>query len=690
MKRTVSAILALILCFAVGCTAAGAQAETVAQKEAPGDVDTGTAAGAAIEQMVNRGVISPVSDGQFEPNAPISAGDYVVMLAKLRGLAPASSGTSEEDRYMHAALDAHWYDWDQIPPDNPAGYKDPITRELAANILMAAFFGTVQYNWSVHTEITDFSDVSGRYYTGVLGGLTLGLFDQQSGTPFYPKRSLTRAEACLWAANAEAKAENPGSTPSARPSPTTQSPSQSPEPSEQPGSPSSAPAGGGVRQNGWLQVKGTQLCNEAGAPVVLHGMSSMGIQWFPQYTNIQSIRNTVDRGANIFRIAMYTEAGGYLSDKPKYKALVEEIVQNAVDLDIYVIIDWHILSDGNPMSHLDEALVFFREMSEKYADTPNVIYEICNEPNGNITWAADVKPYAEQVVAEIRKNSERGIILIGNPMWDQDVDIAAADPVSGTNLMYTLHFYAGTHHQALRDKATKALSLGAPIFVSEWGTSDASGTGGVYIESSDQWLEYMKDRRISWCNWSLCDKDETSAALVPGAPSDSSWTEADLSESGKYVFARFRDGMLYPQVTPSPSPSAPRPEAAKSVTADEAAALFRGLPGCETVIRKGSTVLKGDDIVSTGCTAEAISAENGEVLRKETIIVKGDVQGTGVMNLSQLVRMAQAVSGTKPLEGIYLEAGELDGRPGAGLTDLVREARLLTDGGRLTCTFAAA
>lgn len=629
------------------------------------DVDPATTSGAAIYQMTSLGVINSVTPDKFEPDAPISAVDYITMLCKLRHLSPLPAANGiPGNMYMNAALQAGWYSWDEIPPDQPGRLDEPVSREVAANILIKAFFGGVQYDWNEHYRISDFAEVSGRYYEGVLGGLTLGLFNQRDGWPFRPRQPLSRADACIWASNALAKI---GDRPAA---------SQPSVPSTAPSVSGPAEVISGVAENGWLEVRGTQLCNERGTPVVLHGMSSMGIQWYPQYTNLQSIRNTVDRGANVFRIAVYVEEGGYVTDPARFTSLVESIVENAVRCNIYVIIDWHILSDGNPMSHLSDALTFFTTVSAKYRDTPNVIYEICNEPNGNVSWSRDIKPYAESVIAAIRENAPRNIILVGSPNWSQDVDVAAADQLSHSNVMYALHFYAGTHGQELRDKATRALELGAPVFVSEWGTSNADGSGGIYIQSSNEWLDYMAERSISWCNWSLCDKNESSAALLPGAPCDAVWTSADLSESGNYVFARFGSQV--------PAPSRP---SAVPVTAAEAAKQFGIVPGCTTIVYDGDDPLATDDIVCTGYRIACVNDSTGGVEKEDATVVFGDVLGTGRITLSQIVRMAAALTGANPLEGPFAIAADLDGSTKLGVTDLVAESRLFTSGGTLRCSF---
>ena len=212
---------------------------------------------------------------------------------------------------------------------------------------------------------------------------------------------------------------------------------------------------------------------------------------------------------------------------------VTNVVDIAIKLDMYVIIDWHILSDNNPQTYKEEAKDFFKRMSEKYKDYPNVIYEICNEPNGNVTWNEDIKPYAEEVINIIRENSKDSIIIVGTPTWSQDVDKAKENPINDKKVMYALHFYAGTHTEYLREKA-KSVLTSIPIFVSEWGVSDASGNGGVYLEEAQKWIDFMKENNISWANWSLSDKNESSALLKSGSPNNS-LDDNCLSESGKFI-----------------------------------------------------------------------------------------------------------------------------------------------------------
>lgn len=477
----------------------------------------------AVLSMWEQGYLAGYPDGTFRPNQSVTAAEYVTILSRIAGLSTAPPRTGHwASGNMEGALRAGWYDWDEIPPTGEH-FDEPILRQLAVKILMNALFPEARGDYNTEAyRMQDFSQLDGRYYNAVFAAYASGLVCGDEQGNFHPKGYLSRAEACMLLYRAmqgiPATEKNTESVPASF----------------------GDISGGGVSKHGWLQVRGTQLCGEVGEPVMLRGMSSHGLYWFPQYTGEQPMRNLAAYGANIFRVAMYTGEGGYLSQKDMLRGQMITAVEAAIAADMYVIIDWHILSDGNPSDHTEEAVSFFQEMAERYGDSPAVLYEICNEPNGNVQWSRDVKPYAEELIQTIRASAPRSIILVGSPTWSQDIHEAARDPLTGDNLMYTLHFYAGTHGEELRERARSALDKGIPIFVSEWGTSWADGSGGMFRTESTEWLSFLEDRQISWCNWSLCDKNESSAALLPGTPADRLWDWNDFSDSGSFVFSKFQ------------------------------------------------------------------------------------------------------------------------------------------------------
>jgi endoglucanase len=146
---------------------------------------------------------------------------------------------------------------------------------------------------------------------------------------------------------------------------------------------------------------------------------------------------------------------------------------------------------------------------------------------------------------------------VGTPTWSQDVDQAAANPLTYSNIMYALHFYSGTHGQSLRDKANLAMAQNAAIFITEFGTSEASGTGGPYTAQADEWLAWADQNRLSWCNWSITTKSETSAALKPDAGMAGPWTDSQLSTSGLWVKGKLGGASvtLPPTAAPTPVPT---------------------------------------------------------------------------------------------------------------------------------------
>ncbi len=494
------------------------------------DVPPGSWYAETVNAMAGAGWVKGLPDGTFHPLDKISCAGFVSIVARCAGLAPASGASTHwAAPQLQAALEAGWYDWDEIPPTGER-FDQPISRQLAVKILMKGLLPGARGEYAQQApKIRDLSALDGRYYEAVFAAYAAGVVTGDGEGRFHAQDALTRAEACaLIQRGTERMAHTPAAAPSALPG------------AQLTPAPSAAPIQGGVSENGWLHVVGTTLCNQAGEPVVLRGMSSHGVQWYPQFTSQEASANTAHYGANLFRVAMYTGEGGYLSQPQAVLEQTLQAVDGAIANDMYVILDWHILSDGNPMTYRAQAGAFFDQVSRRYQDQPAVLYEICNEPNGNVSWEKDIKPYTEEMVAVIRANSPDAVILIGSPTWSQDIHQAAADPVAGENLMYTCHFYAGTHGKWLQDRIDDALAAGLPIFVSEWGTSAADGSGGVFLDSAGQWLDFLDARGISWANWSLCDKGETSAALRPGASPTGPWTEEDLSDSGRFVFSRFQ------------------------------------------------------------------------------------------------------------------------------------------------------
>jgi len=287
-----------------------------------------------------------------------------------------------------------------------------------------------------------------------------------------------------------------------------------------------------VKQYGALSVKGTQLTASNGAPVVLHGMSFGWHNLWPRFYNKGAVHELVTKwNCTIIRASMGIELNdsGYLKSPGQSEKLMRNVIEACIKENVYVIIDWH---DHN--LHEKEAIEFFSRMAADYGNNPHVIYEIFNEPDYE-TWP-EVKSYSEKVIAAIREKDPDNIILLGTPRWDQDIHLAAADPVKGfSNLMYTMHFYAGTHKQWLRDRTDEAIQAGLPVFVSECAGMEATGDGPLDHKEWAAFVQWMDSRKLSWIAWSVSDKKETCSVLLPAARSRGKWKGNVIKEWGQLV-----------------------------------------------------------------------------------------------------------------------------------------------------------
>lgn len=295
-----------------------------------------------------------------------------------------------------------------------------------------------------------------------------------------------------------------------------------------------------VATHGQLSVKGTNIVDKNGNPYQLRGMSTHGLTWFPDFVNENSFRTLRDDwNTNVVRMAMYVDEWGngmcYMGNKQGSRDMLEKGVNLCIELDMYAIIDWHVLNPGDPSKYTNEAAEFFSAVSKKYAGFPNIIYEICNEPNSGADWDNNIKPYAEKIIPIIRENDPDAIIIVGTPTWSQEVDKALANPLKFDNVMYAVHFYADTHRDDLRNRVKTCVNGGLPIFVSEFGMCDASGGGGNNFVEAEKWLSMLDELNISYCNWALADKQETCCVINPGAGANGNWSEGQLTESGKWI-----------------------------------------------------------------------------------------------------------------------------------------------------------
>lgn len=292
---------------------------------------------------------------------------------------------------------------------------------------------------------------------------------------------------------------------------------------------------------GRLSVKGAQLVDEKGKPVQLRGISFGWHCMATRFYNRSTVRTLVkDWGANIVRCAIGMD-NKFIEGDPEFRrafdyepdlgyALVDSIVKGAVECGAYVIIDFH-----SHRNNLETAKQFFAQVSKKYGKLDNVLFEVWNEPL-QIEWK-ECKQYAETLIPIIRKNAPNSIIIVGTPTWSQDVHLAAADPIIGqNNIMYTLHFYAATHKQYLRDRMEQVIDQGLPVFITECGGMTADGDGYLNLEEWEAWMNAADKHKVSWLAWSIHDKNEVCSFIKPTASSfGEQWKADDLKPWAEMV-----------------------------------------------------------------------------------------------------------------------------------------------------------
>lgn len=291
-----------------------------------------------------------------------------------------------------------------------------------------------------------------------------------------------------------------------------------------------------VAVHGQLSIDGNKLKDQNGNDYQLRGMSLFWSNWQGKFWNYDAIKWLRDDwNVNVVRAAMGIspeDNSGYLGRPEMEKQKMITVIEAAIDLGIYVIVDWHSHHAENETA---EAKAFFEEIAQTYGSYPNIIYETYNEP---VTDWGTIKNYHNAVLSSIRTYDANNVVILGTAFYSQNTEEATNSPVSGTDLCYALHYYAASH--TFRDKIKTVSDKGYYTFVSEFGTCSSSGDGGIDVGSSNAWWDEMDAYGVSWCNWAVSDVDEAAAIVKPGSSIFGGWAAADLTENGTLVRNKLR------------------------------------------------------------------------------------------------------------------------------------------------------
>lgn len=297
---------------------------------------------------------------------------------------------------------------------------------------------------------------------------------------------------------------------------------------------------------GHLRVSGGRLRDQSGNAVQLKGMSTYWLNWpsGKKFADADVVATLAKQwGVSVLRIAMGVNPGdgtGYLplSGRDEMRDMVYLLADACVENGIYFIVDWH---SYNTLYLADLEAEFFTDISETYGEYPNLMYELYNEPGQFESWSGSLKPYQEHLVLNvIRPRDPDNVIIIGSRAWDQHPEECADDPIVADNLVYSIHFYAAGHCgvQAveMRARYDYAMSKGLALFATEWGPGHWDWTKESFSEKeANLWSDWMDANGIGWTNWSICDLNETSSALIPGTSPTDVWKSRCLTRSGLYI-----------------------------------------------------------------------------------------------------------------------------------------------------------
>ncbi|MBQ4822716.1 glycoside hydrolase family 19 protein [Aquimarina sp. MMG016] len=307
-----------------------------------------------------------------------------------------------------------------------------------------------------------------------------------------------------------------------------------------------------VAQNGQLKVCGTQLCNQYNQPIQLRGMSTHGIQWYGWENCLTE--NSLDAlaydwDADILRISLYVQEGGYETDPVGFTNQVSRLINEATERGMYALVDWHQLNPGDPNANLENAKRFFTDIANQHKDKNNIIYDVCNEPNGSgVNWNR-IKTYADQIIPVIRAIDNNAVVLIGTHGWstfgvsgEGNLQDVIDNQLQFDNVMYTFHFYAKSHRDAYLNTLDQA-SNQLPVFVTEFGSQEYTGDGANDFVMTQRFIDLMRQKKISWTSWNYSDDFRSGAVWQTGTCSGGTWTTDRLKEAGRWI----RDKIKYPE-----------------------------------------------------------------------------------------------------------------------------------------------
>ena len=249
-----------------------------------------------------------------------------------------------------------------------------------------------------------------------------------------------------------------------------------------------------------LHVDGKYFKDPYGNIVILRGFGFVSPDWGDK-NRAGGMKWLIDKATNASEgwhpkvIRIMVEPAVWKSNPDAYfNKHLSPTVQHCIKKKVYCIVGWGKIANYNESATDRQIRAFWNYVAPKYKNTPNVLYELFNEPISPLawsTWKATAQPWVDLV----RSHAPQNIILIGGPHWDQMISGAANAPFKGNNLAYVAHIYPRTYYPHGWEAAVGVVANKHPVFVTEVGFQRVSKVGQTTV------LGTLSNFGIPFKNW---------------------------------------------------------------------------------------------------------------------------------------------------------------------------------------------
>lgn len=194
-KKITSFALSTLLLLGIGSPAVQkASARTGAFR----DVPASSWCAEAVDAMNEGGLIRGYSDGGFHPDATMSVGAFVTVVARCAG---TDYGADDNGYWCGAtaagAKNANWLPAAFSGAVTAAVYDQPVTRQTATCVLMRALWPESKHLGYTSASIPDYSSIASDIRADILAAYNAGVTTGSASGNFQPTATLTRAQAAV-------------------------------------------------------------------------------------------------------------------------------------------------------------------------------------------------------------------------------------------------------------------------------------------------------------------------------------------------------------------------------------------------------------------------------------------------------------------------------------------------------------